>query len=564
MLRVLFLICGAAIVYVLLRGWPEGMSPLFRGCFAVLVFIGGLSFWSLGKHWKRKGEVTPFRKVRWMDICVVLLGIFMLEALLLWMFTAMPGPLEAVAHRIELATRPESAGKSERLVTQSPEEGGGGDQDGNWLWTGQQERRLPLRTDLAPGSDLEVFVRLEKGKDAERLLGSQLYVRAFALDQFEGGTWRASESEGVVRAADPQGWTAVGRRVPDEIVHEVMLIGESGGGALVALQGLRAVKVSELQVMGSGNAGFVDGEEQRYQYFASSFPMNFDRISHLQKSVVSAVEREQSREFRELAIRAAGEGDLFQKLHNIKEFLQSEYDYSLSTENRANRSALDNFLFEEKRGHCEHFATAAALMARAIGVSSRVAYGWAGGQYYPTSRTFVFREREAHAWAEIEVEGYGWVTFEATPEVVMSGGGQPRIAGAEDVLPEVQTLDAGVSVKQDTFESSWIPISGAVIFGTVLLLLFFIRGRTGNVRSYGAVVRGLPSEQTYMKVWRKVCSGRKGATLAAQIRDLGEAAPEFSADLLRYHYDVTYGARKACGKVEKDLTMKIQTWAENR
>ena len=70
---------------------------------------------------------------------------------------------------------------------------------------------------------------------------------------------------------------------------------------------------------------------------------------------------------------------------------------------------MENFLFEEKRGHCEYFATAGALMARALGLPSRVAYGWAGGTWYDDAGLFVFRANEAHAWTEVWLENFGWV-----------------------------------------------------------------------------------------------------------------------------------------------------------
>lgn len=69
-------------------------------------------------------------------------------------------------------------------------------------------------------------------------------------------------------------------------------------------------------------------------------------------------------------------------------------------------------------GYCEQFATAMAVMARAIGIPSRVVLGFAPGelqQQADGSQVIVVRERDAHAWVELWMTGQGWVRFDPTP-----------------------------------------------------------------------------------------------------------------------------------------------------
>jgi len=107
--------------------------------------------------------------------------------------------------------------------------------------------------------------------------------------------------------------------------------------------------------------------------------------------------------------------DITSQLLAIRSYLQDNYQYSLETTNVDDANPLENFLYSEKRGYCEHFATAAAMLCRAIGVPSRIAYGWSGGRLYQDQNMFVFRAKDAHAWTEIKIEGYGWVVFDTTP-----------------------------------------------------------------------------------------------------------------------------------------------------
>ncbi|MEX2323849.1 MAG: DUF3488 and transglutaminase-like domain-containing protein [Acidimicrobiia bacterium] len=65
-------------------------------------------------------------------------------------------------------------------------------------------------------------------------------------------------------------------------------------------------------------------------------------------------------------------------------------------------------------GYCEQYATAMGVMARAVGIPSRVVLGFTPGSYADDG-TFVVRDRNAHAWVELWMPTQGWVTFDPTP-----------------------------------------------------------------------------------------------------------------------------------------------------
>lgn len=74
--------------------------------------------------------------------------------------------------------------------------------------------------------------------------------------------------------------------------------------------------------------------------------------------------------------------------------------------------AMERFLFREKRGHCELFATAFATALRAAGVPARLVGGYAGGTYNELAGYYAVTEDRAHLWVEAWVEGSGWVTVD--------------------------------------------------------------------------------------------------------------------------------------------------------
>lgn len=76
---------------------------------------------------------------------------------------------------------------------------------------------------------------------------------------------------------------------------------------------------------------------------------------------------------------------------------------------------FEQFLTKIHKGHCEYFATAAALFFRAHGVPARVVVGYHGGQFNEVSHVLEVYESNAHAWIEFFTPKYGWFAFDPTP-----------------------------------------------------------------------------------------------------------------------------------------------------
>jgi Transglutaminase-like superfamily len=111
-----------------------------------------------------------------------------------------------------------------------------------------------------------------------------------------------------------------------------------------------------------------------------------------------------------------GSPSLLVKMAKIENYLVDNYRYDINAPVAPpGRNAVDFFLFDSKRGFCEHFASAMALLARAVNVPSRVVTGFAPGKYNPFTGFFEVRGTDAHAWTEIYFPVAGWITFDPTP-----------------------------------------------------------------------------------------------------------------------------------------------------
>lgn len=77
--------------------------------------------------------------------------------------------------------------------------------------------------------------------------------------------------------------------------------------------------------------------------------------------------------------------------------------------------ALVDFVNGAKRGYCQHYAGAMALMLRLLGVPSRVAVGFTSGTYDDDEKEWVVQDTNAHAWVEVWFPRFGWIPFDPTP-----------------------------------------------------------------------------------------------------------------------------------------------------
>jgi protein-glutamine gamma-glutamyltransferase len=81
---------------------------------------------------------------------------------------------------------------------------------------------------------------------------------------------------------------------------------------------------------------------------------------------------------------------------------------------------VDEFLFSTRAGFCEHYAGAFVVLMRAMGIPSRVVTGYQGGEMNPTDGFMTIRQSDAHAWAEVWLEGRGWTRVDPTAAVAPS------------------------------------------------------------------------------------------------------------------------------------------------
>lgn len=137
----------------------------------------------------------------------------------------------------------------------------------------------------------------------------------------------------------------------------------------------------------------------------------------------------------------------------------SEFFYTLRPP-LLGENSVDEFLFQSKRGFCEHYAAAFVVLMRSAGIPARVVGGYQGGERNPVDGYLVVRQSDAHAWAEVWLEGRGWVRVDPTAAVSPA-----RIeTGIADALPTGEPLPVLIQVRTAwlrTLRHRWEAINNA-------------------------------------------------------------------------------------------------------
>jgi hypothetical protein len=103
------------------------------------------------------------------------------------------------------------------------------------------------------------------------------------------------------------------------------------------------------------------------------------------------------------------------KASAVEAYLRTRYGYTLQLPETPPHDPIANFLFERRKGHCEYFASAMAIMLRTVGIPSRVVNGFSGGEFNDINSQYVIRASDAHSWVDAYIPGEGWMEFDPTP-----------------------------------------------------------------------------------------------------------------------------------------------------
>ncbi len=276
--------------------------------------------------------------------------------------------------------------------------------------------------------DSTVVMRVQPSRPLPPVEG--VYWRGMVFDDYDGRSWRNSFGFGRVLSSEGTGVFNLGyRRHPERaITQEVILepldtavlfgapdaIQINGRFNAVRVNGMNAIS---LTMVPATRIDYIltsmlpvltqpDAEAQTIAYPPSLFrhylqlPEGSGRMGPLAREILG---------------QSPSAETVLQKITAIEKYLETNYRYTLDVKPTSSGMPIEDFLFRQKAGFCEHYATAMTLLLRSIGIPARFVTGFLPGEWNEFGNYYTVRQSNAHAWVEVWFPESGWIPFDPTP-----------------------------------------------------------------------------------------------------------------------------------------------------
>ena len=420
--------------------------------------------------------------------------------------------------------------------------------------------------------DQTVVMRIEMNREVSR----PYYWRGAAMDYFDGRSWRNTTrqrgrigkqgSEFVLSRYDRNGALA------QEVFLEPI-----DSDAIFGLAEIVAVNAETPFLATDDDHGlFMQGRfprRIRYTVFSDLKGFYTGRAEPKYLQVPPGMSRVRS--LAEEITENAGTPE--QKALLIESYLIRNFTYSLNTlPPPAGVDVIGDFLFNTRKGYCEHYAAAMVMMLRSIGIPSRIVNGFYGGERNEYGNYLIVRQSDAHSWVEALI-GRRWTRFDPTPALV-----QKRPSAIALLLDSVRLqwtryvigfsfYDQREMLKKMTvpfrlgdlsgLRPPAIPVAGFIILATAAILLFVsFAVRWRSRRKHGFVTAAyLDFRKSMKKNGLPLTDSMSSGDIRSLLRDkkFGAKAEEFLA-LYEMH---RFGGRVMSGQVSqryKALSQQIK------
>ncbi len=278
----------------------------------------------------------------------------------------------------------------------------------------------------------QLVFRAEVRDHRGELQRGPFYFRGLALDHFDGSAWKANDpSSRPVMPAPP----ALDPREPEPGQLRVSVLTEpfisSAGQA--RLTGVPLFTMREVEDLFSDDAIWLDpqggyrfdSEPRRRVYTLYvrpplQVPGDAERLPPRLRATGLQLPSDLDPRIDELARQVVGEvEDPWAKAAKLERYLHGSYQYTLVPDVGDADQPLSVFLFDSRRGHCEYFATALAVLLREEGVPARIVNGFYTDEFNVMGGYVAARQSHAHSWVEAWIGGR-WIRLDATPAGVIS------------------------------------------------------------------------------------------------------------------------------------------------
>jgi protein-glutamine gamma-glutamyltransferase len=272
-----------------------------------------------------------------------------------------------------------------------------------------------------------MHVKMDRPEDR----GMSLKWRGAALSEFNGRAWFNRPTAGQVLRPEAGGLLRLEDTTPrnteGRYVSYAVYLSDLASEALFFAGTPQFLRIDSLVVRGSfGNysAQFSESRDVSYQVYSRLESPLY--VAGRREDAVEPLTPEARNVYLQLPRTDPRIGELAQNIVGgetspavqsrlIENYLRTHYGYTLELPSTEPDDPIVFFLFHRKKGHCEYFASAMAVMLRTLQVPTRVVTGFQSGIYNPISGSQLIRTSDAHSWVEAWMPNHGWTTFDPTP-----------------------------------------------------------------------------------------------------------------------------------------------------
>lgn len=284
-----------------------------------------------------------------------------------------------------------------------------------WSLPADESAVTGLGDEMSPGSisrlssSEEVAFRV-RFEDAPPPL-AQRYWRGPVLHDFDGSTWRRSRGQQAMRPLTEPASPAIRYRILQEPTGRNFLFGLD---TIASISGRRALQLFDGQLLAVRPVTSAIA----YEGVSHLQVRTFGELSTLGRRIDTRLPERRNPRALALAreLRAASTSDADYVQRTLRYFQQAGLQYTLSPP-LLGADSVDELLFGTRLGFCGHFASAYVTLMRAAGVPARVVTGYLGGTWNAVGGYYAVRQSDAHAWAEVWLEGSGWNRVDPTTVV---------------------------------------------------------------------------------------------------------------------------------------------------
>jgi len=273
--------------------------------------------------------------------------------------------------------------------------------------TGLSEQVDPFDIAKLSNSDELVF----RAKFNNNSASTPYYWRAIVHDEFDGKAWKTSSFL-------KQAMMLPSKNSSNKNSTQYSIIAEPAMADW--LYGIGYANSDDENVV-SNSVGLLRKKQYKskvLQYSVSTKPLSSKKLNNVEQRFYKSLSVSNNPRTYQLAQQlknsSANADELFNKL--LDYFSQNNFSYTLTPTPMRGDDTLDQFMFNNKRGFCGHYASAAAFIFRSAGIPARVVSGYLGGEYNQSNDYITVRQYDAHAWVEVYTNA-GWKIFDATAVV---------------------------------------------------------------------------------------------------------------------------------------------------